>query len=65
MTPQRAIKHFETQVALARAVGVTQPAVSMWLKRGGIPALQQLKLQAITNGVLKADRNVTSQVSRS
>jgi DNA-binding transcriptional regulator YdaS (Cro superfamily) len=64
MTPQRAVKHFGTQVALAASLGVSQPAVSNWVKRGRVPAIQQLALQSITAGALKADRDVVKQVSR-
>jgi len=38
---ERIISKFETQDALADAVGVHQSAVAMWKKRGFIPARQQ------------------------
>jgi hypothetical protein len=66
MKPTQAIKHFRTQAALAAAFNppVTQPCVANWVKRGSIPALRQLELQAVTGGVLKADRSVSRKVSQ-
>lgn len=32
-TPAQAIKDFDTQTALAKALGVRQQAVSLWIKR--------------------------------
>lgn len=48
------ISHFGSQVAVAQALGVNQPAVSMWKTRGKIPHLQQLRIQHVTKGKLKA-----------
>lgn len=48
------IKHFGSQVAAAQAIGVTQPTVSMWRKRGSIPHIQQLRIELVTDGKLKA-----------
>lgn len=48
------IKHFGSQVALADALGVKQPAVSNWKTRGSIPHLQQLRIEALTEGKIKA-----------
>jgi DNA-binding transcriptional regulator YdaS (Cro superfamily) len=54
MKIDNAIKHFGSQVALADALGVQQPAVSMWKTRGKIPHLQQIRIEHITKGKLKA-----------
>lgn len=48
------IAHFGSQVAAADALGVTQPTLSNWKKRGRIPYLQQLRIQHVTSGKLKA-----------
>ena len=48
------IKHFGSQVAAAAALGVTQPSLSNWKSRGRIPHLQQLRIEHITGGKLKA-----------
>lgn len=56
MTPKAAVKHYDTQVALAAALDLTQPCVANWVSRGKIPVLQQLRIEAITGGALRADR---------
>ena len=48
------IAHFGSQVAAATALGVTQPTLSNWKKRGRIPHLQQLRIEHLTKGKLKA-----------
>lgn len=58
MKPLQAIQHFGTQQAVADALGVTQSAVGQWFRGGKVPAIQQLKLEAITNGVLVADADI-------
>jgi len=62
MKIKAAISFYRTQVALAAALGVTQPCISNWLKRDKIPALQQLRLQDLTG--LKADRSIMPKISR-
>lgn len=58
MKIEQVIKFFGSQVALAEALGVQQPAVSMWKSRGRIPHLQQLRLEHITHGKLKAQPDI-------
>ena len=48
------IEHFGSQVAAADALGVTQPTLSNWKKRGQIPLIQQLRIELVTKGKLKA-----------
>lgn len=48
------IKHYGSQVAAAHAIGVTQPTLSNWKARGRIPQLQQLRIEHLTEGKLKA-----------
>jgi len=57
MTFAQLIKHFKTPVAVAKALGVTQPAVSNWQTRG-IPAMQQVKINKVTKGALKIDKGI-------
>jgi DNA-binding transcriptional regulator YdaS (Cro superfamily) len=54
MKIEQVIKHFGSQVILADAIGVSQPCVSNWRKRGVIPHLQQIRIEHITKGKLKA-----------
>ena len=56
MTFDQLLKHFGTQVKIAHALGVSQPCVSNWAKRGRIPALQQMKAFMLTDGKLKLDK---------
>ncbi|MEO9655933.1 Cro/CI family transcriptional regulator [Marinomonas sp.] len=48
-----AIKHFKTSTAIWSALGITSGAVSQWPEL--IPEKQALRLERITNGVLKYD----------
>ena len=48
------INFFGSQVAAAHQLGVTQPTLSNWKARGRVPQLQQLRIQHITKGRLKA-----------
>ena len=52
------IKHFGSQVAAASAIGVTQPTLSNWKKRGRIPHLQQLRIEHLTKGKLRASPEI-------
>lgn len=63
MTPAAAIKYFKTQVALAKRLGVTQPCIANWVRRGRIPPAQQSIIAGISDGRLKADRRAIRTVS--
>jgi DNA-binding transcriptional regulator YdaS (Cro superfamily) len=52
------IDHFGSQVAAADALGVTQPTLSNWKKRGRIPHLQQLRIEHVTRGKLRASPEI-------
>lgn len=65
MNFDKLIAHFGSQVAAADAIGVTQPTLSNWKKRGHIPHLQQLRIEHATKGRLKAAANILKRkVSR-
>lgn len=53
MTKQQAVRHFETQTALAKAAKVSRQAVSQW---ESVPDAQQIWLENLTKGALMADR---------
>ncbi len=57
------IAYFGNQVTAAHRLGVTQPTLSNWKARGRIPKLQQLRIQHITRGKLKASEDIL-KVSR-
>lgn len=55
MTPSEAIEHFGSQVALANALGLTQPTVSGWVQGGRIPRGRQFQIQVLTAGKLQPE----------
>ena len=54
------VDYFRTQTAAASALGLKQPTVAGWVKRGEIPPLRQLQIEKVTRGKLKARMNKTS-----
>ena len=44
LTPDDLLDHFGTQVAIARALGISEGAVSRWFTLGVVPALRQYQL---------------------
>lgn len=58
MTPKQCIHHFGNQRAIARALDISEPSVSLWFKNDRIPELSQLRLEEVTRGALKADPDV-------
>ena len=53
MTKCDAIRHFGSQAALARALGITRAAVNGWGPT--IPYVRQCQIQVVTRGALQAD----------
>lgn len=58
MNYDQLIYYFGTQVNAAKVLGVTQPTMSNWKARGRVPHLQQLRIEHITKGKLKADAEI-------
>lgn len=54
MKKSDAIKHFGTQTALARALGIGKASVGQWDE---IPLDRQCQIEILTAGALKADRH--------
>ena len=44
LTPDDLLDHFGTQVAIARALGISEGAVSRWFTLGVVPMLRQYQL---------------------
>jgi DNA-binding transcriptional regulator YdaS (Cro superfamily) len=61
---QQIVKHFGSQVAAAGAIGCSQPTLSNWKKRGRIPQLQQLRIEMVTQGKLKAQPLLTIKMRK-
>lgn len=56
MTKQEAVAHFKSVTALAKALGVSAPAIYQW---DTVPPLRQMQLERITKGKLKADQSIS------
>jgi hypothetical protein len=55
MTPNDLRQHFGFQVAISRAVGISEQAVSRWFRRDRVPLGRQYEIQILTGGKLRAD----------
>ena len=55
MTKDEALAYYGTQVKLAKALGITQAAVSKWPEQ--VPLLRQYELERLTGGALKVDHS--------
>lgn len=55
MKPQEVIAFFGTQNAVAKLLKISRPAVCKWMIKNRVPILQQLRLQEISKGKLKAE----------
>lgn len=53
MTKTEALEHFGGVTAVAKALGMSKQAVSLWPER--IPGLQQYRLMVATGGQLQVD----------
>lgn len=53
MKTKNVIRHFGTKTLVAKALGITKPAVGKWGKV--VPELRQFQLEVITQGALKSD----------
>ena len=60
MTTDDAIKHFETQQALADALRIKQPSVAAWGEYP--PPYRQLQIQILTAGKLIAEPDCLARV---
>jgi DNA-binding transcriptional regulator YdaS (Cro superfamily) len=58
MTINQVLEFVGTQYNLSRVLGVSESAVSNWIARGGLPAKQQLLLEIMSEGALKADAKI-------
>lgn len=53
MTMKEVVEHFGTKAGLAKALGITPQAVTLWGDR--VPELRQYQIQSLTRGALKVD----------
>lgn len=57
MTPQDIQKHYKTAYRFYKETGMSQNSLANWFKWGYVPLNSQVKIERITEGVLKADFN--------
>ena len=62
MLTRDVIIHFGSQAAVARALGISQPAVAIWQDQP--PPLRQLQIERLTGGRLRADPKILAAPAR-
>ena len=62
MNLEDAIKFFGNSSLMCRALNIAPQNVTAWRKNKCIPFTQQLKLQSITNGELKANMELMNKI---
>jgi len=56
MTLEDVYTYYETPKNIINALGIARQSLAQWNMRGCVPIMQQLRLEIITNGELKADK---------
>lgn len=56
MKPLEVIEYFGSQDKAAKALSISQPALSKWVKSGEVPKLRQYQIEKVTNGKLKTSK---------
>jgi hypothetical protein len=64
MQPTDVLNHYKKQRLAASALGIAQASIAKWLKKGSVPELRQLQLEALTGGALKADKGILPRKSK-
>jgi DNA-binding transcriptional regulator YdaS (Cro superfamily) len=62
MKTEQVLKHYGTQMEVAKALGITQPTVSEWGEYP--PVLRQIQIERDTAGKLKAEAWCWAPASR-
>lgn len=55
MTIEEVLNIYKTGYRICQVLEISRQNFSVWMKKGYIPYRQQLKLEALTEGKLKAD----------
>ena len=64
MKPEEVKKYYRTKYNFHKETGIAANTLGNWLKSGFIPEGQQCKIERLTNGLLKADLNHGTNISR-
>ena len=51
---EKLVLHYGSQVEIAKALDVTEGAVSQWVSTGGLPAKRAIMIEKLTGGKFKA-----------
>ena len=62
MKTSQVLSHYVTQVAVAKALDISQGSVSKWKEYP--PDLRQLQIEALTGGALKAEKTILPRKQR-
>ena len=55
MTTDDLVRYYGTQAEAARAIGLSQAAISRWAVEGEVPIARQCQYELLTSGTLRAD----------
>jgi hypothetical protein len=58
MTLYEAVEYFGSAYRLSKELGITVQNTTHWRKNGHIPMFQQFRLEKMTRGELRADKEV-------
>lgn len=64
MTLDEAVSHFGSGWRMCMQLGLRAQNYSYWKKVNRIPVLQQVRIEDLTNGVLRADKDLLHRKNR-
>lgn len=56
MSPKQVVGYFKSQGRAAKALGISQPSIALWVASGEVPPTRQTQIEKVTNGALKPSR---------
>lgn len=57
---EESVKFFGSGNKLCKALGLARQNLTDWRRKGYIPMIQQMRLERVTEGKLRADREATN-----
>ncbi len=58
MTYEQVINHYGNGINAAKALGIHSSSIYQWGSKGRVPFDTQYRIEVLTNGILKADRQL-------